>query len=119
MHIQVHVHVCVCSCIYLGSEVPVGYCAEAVHGFVEELVVNDDPEYQVCVCGLIRSGLHALPMKRGREYFQNFQVCVCVCVYTMQIFSDQVIIFVTTPALFPTPPFLISLPFPPSLSLIR
>ena len=30
-----------------GSEVPAGYVAQAIHGFVEELVVNDDPEYQV------------------------------------------------------------------------
>ena len=39
------------SCMYYspctGSEVPAGYVAQAIHGFVEELVVNDDPEYQV------------------------------------------------------------------------
>ena len=35
---------------YIGSEVPTGYMAQAIHGFVEELVVNDDPEYQVHVC---------------------------------------------------------------------
>lgn len=28
------------------SGVPHGYQIEALHGFVEELVVNDDPEYQ-------------------------------------------------------------------------
>ena len=28
------------------SGVPHGYHIEALHGFVEELVVNDDPEYQ-------------------------------------------------------------------------
>lgn len=28
------------------SIVPYGYLAQAIHGFVEELVVNDDPEYQ-------------------------------------------------------------------------
>ena len=28
---------------------PSGYVAQAIHGFVEELVVNDDPEYQVRV----------------------------------------------------------------------
>ena len=28
------------------SEVPSGYRLQYVHGFVEELVVNDDPEYQ-------------------------------------------------------------------------
>lgn len=35
---------CLCS---LGKEVPWGYASEALHGFIEELVVNDDPEYQV------------------------------------------------------------------------
>lgn len=33
--------------MYIGSEIPAGYVARAIHGFVEELVVNDDPEYQV------------------------------------------------------------------------
>jgi hypothetical protein len=33
--------------MYTGSEIPAGYVAQAIHGFVEELVVNDDPEYQV------------------------------------------------------------------------
>lgn len=28
------------------SIIPYGYLAQAIHGFVEELVVNDDPEYQ-------------------------------------------------------------------------
>ena len=35
--------------ILLGSVVPAGYTVQAIHGFVEELVVNDDPEYQVHV----------------------------------------------------------------------
>lgn len=26
--------------------IPFGYHAQVIHGFVEELVVNDDPEYQ-------------------------------------------------------------------------
>lgn len=26
--------------------IPYGYHAQVIHGFVEELVVNDDPEYQ-------------------------------------------------------------------------
>lgn len=26
--------------------IPIGYRAQVIHGFVEELVVNDDPEYQ-------------------------------------------------------------------------
>ena len=30
-----------------GSSVPEGMAIHSVHGFVEELVVNDDPEYQV------------------------------------------------------------------------
>lgn len=30
----------------LAKAIPYGYHAETVHGFVEELVVNDDPEYQ-------------------------------------------------------------------------
>lgn len=25
---------------------PIGYSLQAIHGFVEELIVNDDPEYQ-------------------------------------------------------------------------
>ena len=29
-----------------GSGVPEGYVSQKVNGFVEELVVNDDPEYQ-------------------------------------------------------------------------
>ena len=33
--------------IYSGPEVPFGYTVQAIHGFVEELDVNDDPEYQV------------------------------------------------------------------------
>lgn len=28
------------------SAIPQGYHAQVIHGFVEELVVNDDPEYQ-------------------------------------------------------------------------
>ena len=35
------------SCFLPGPEVPCGYYVVAVKGFVEELVVNDDPEYQV------------------------------------------------------------------------
>lgn len=31
---------------FSGPSIPPGYRATAVHGFVEELVVNDDPEYQ-------------------------------------------------------------------------
>ena len=42
-------NVTVMLCILTGSEVPAGYVAQAIHGFVEELVVNDDPEYQVHV----------------------------------------------------------------------
>jgi len=33
-------------CILTASGVPHGYQIETLHGFVEELVVNDDPEYQ-------------------------------------------------------------------------
>ena len=32
--------------IFSASGVPYGYRVQAIHGFVEELVVNDDPEYQ-------------------------------------------------------------------------
>ena len=41
-----------CSSSSLGLEVPCGCTTVALLGFVEELVVNDDPEYQVwsCVC---------------------------------------------------------------------
>jgi hypothetical protein len=31
---------------FTASSVPEGYMAHTIHGFVEELVVNDDPEYQ-------------------------------------------------------------------------
>ncbi|KRT84709.1 C2 domain containing protein, partial [Oryctes borbonicus] len=31
---------------FCSPAVPQGYCAQTIHGFVEELVVNDDPEYQ-------------------------------------------------------------------------
>lgn len=30
----------------VASIIPHGYNAQVIHGFVEELVVNDDPEYQ-------------------------------------------------------------------------
>ena len=30
----------------LAPVIPQGYHAQVIHGFVEELVVNDDPEYQ-------------------------------------------------------------------------
>ena len=33
--------------VSLGAEIPAGFVAQAIHGFVEELVVNDDPEYKV------------------------------------------------------------------------
>lgn len=33
----------------LGQAVPDGYRIVAIQGFLEELVVNDDPEYQVCI----------------------------------------------------------------------
>lgn len=32
--------------LWTAAEVPAGYRLQYVHGFVEELVVNDDPEYQ-------------------------------------------------------------------------
>ena len=31
----------------LGEHVPDGYVLHAIQGFLEELIVNDDPEYQV------------------------------------------------------------------------
>lgn len=31
---------------YLAPNVPHGYHAQVIHGFVEELVVSDDPEYK-------------------------------------------------------------------------
>ena len=38
-----------------GCGVPEGMAVHSIHGFVEELVVNDDPEYQVhnhvCIVG--------------------------------------------------------------------
>ena len=34
-----------CTCI--SPEEPEGVAIHSIHGFVEELVVNDDPEYQV------------------------------------------------------------------------
>lgn len=34
------------STVFTASGVPYGYRVQAIHGFVEELVVNDDPEYQ-------------------------------------------------------------------------
>lgn len=37
----------VCMCIwFVASGVPHSYQIEALHGFIEELVVNDDPEHQ-------------------------------------------------------------------------
>lgn len=38
-----------CLFFSLGQAVPDGYRIVAIRGFLEELVVNDDPEYQVCV----------------------------------------------------------------------
>lgn len=32
--------------LFSASSVPQGHLVKAVHGFIEELVVNDDPEYQ-------------------------------------------------------------------------
>lgn len=32
--------------VFLAPIIPYGYHAQVIHGFVEELVVNDDPEYQ-------------------------------------------------------------------------
>lgn len=32
--------------IVLAPNIPYGFHAQIIHGFVEELVVNDDPEYQ-------------------------------------------------------------------------
>ena len=46
--------------LHTGSEVPAGYVAQAIHGFVEELVVNDDPEYQVQVLHVQTRMYHAL-----------------------------------------------------------
>jgi hypothetical protein len=40
-------HICGTKIIFFAAPViPQGYHAQVVHGFVEELVVNDDPEYQ-------------------------------------------------------------------------
>ncbi len=33
-------------CLLPGAGVPEGFTAQSINGFVEELVVNDDPEYQ-------------------------------------------------------------------------
>ena len=33
-------------CLFSAPNVPEGYRAQYINGFVEELVVNDDPEYQ-------------------------------------------------------------------------
>ena len=36
-----------CMCVWsAASGLPHGYQIEALHGFIEELVVNDDPEHQ-------------------------------------------------------------------------
>ena len=35
------------SVFIIASGIPTCYTVSAIHGFVEELVVNDDPEYQV------------------------------------------------------------------------
>lgn len=32
--------------LLLAPNIPYGYHAQIIHGFVEELVVDDDPEYQ-------------------------------------------------------------------------
>lgn len=32
--------------LFLASTIPHGFYTQIIHGFVEELVVNDDPEYQ-------------------------------------------------------------------------
>lgn len=32
--------------IFVAPVIPHGYHAQVIHGFIEELVVNDDPEYQ-------------------------------------------------------------------------
>lgn len=37
---------CVIFIYFKGCAIPWGYKAQAILGFVEELVVNDDPEYQ-------------------------------------------------------------------------
>lgn len=46
----VELHYCVqnflCKTLFLAAAVPSGYVLQGVQGFVEELVVNDDPEYQ-------------------------------------------------------------------------
>lgn len=34
------------SCPFSATVIPQGYYAQIIHGFVEELVVTDDPEYQ-------------------------------------------------------------------------
>ena len=31
---------------FVAKSIPHGYFAQTIHGFVEELIVNDDPEYQ-------------------------------------------------------------------------
>ena len=51
--LRVCVCVCVCVCVVYdvllctGTGEPEGMAIHCIHGFVEELVVNDDPEYQV------------------------------------------------------------------------
>ena len=34
---------------FAASAIPSGFMAVAIQGFVDVLVVNDDPEYQVCL----------------------------------------------------------------------
>ncbi len=42
-----YVQMMIYSFIDIGLVVPDGFSLEAIQGFLEELVVNDDPEYQV------------------------------------------------------------------------
>lgn len=44
-HIYVDIEIILVYCS-TASNIPHGYHAQFIHGFVEELVVNDDPEYQ-------------------------------------------------------------------------
>lgn len=73
--------------VFLGPMIPPGYRATAVHGFVEELVVNDDPEYQwidkIRTPRASNEARQAAFIKLSNQVIHMF-VCVCVNMYVIR-----------------------------------
>jgi len=89
MYIHIYVYLYVYIFIYTGSMPPEHFYIAELHGLVDELVVEDDPEcdWQVCVCAcvcvcvFVRACVCESWLSRMISSVIGRCVCVCLCVF--------------------------------------